>query len=145
MINSNYNPSSIDSFEKTKVTANNQGAKGLALAGQSTNIDLALTDDHLLTGVNLIAKGSAFGDTVSLQIVDALGTLPNGLSFPVGTILNQFATVLNVPDDIQEKFNEDSGYPAKLYAGLTIRLIYTSVGTSDVQVAINYKLHKVLI
>ena len=35
-------------------------------------------------------------------------------------------------------------YPAKVYAGLYLRLIYTSTGASNVAVAINYSLHKVL-
>ena len=145
MINSTFNPTTTAEFDKTKIATNDQSASGLCLAGQSVNIDLTMTDDHLLTGLKVLAKGSNFGDTLTLQIVDVVGTLPNGMSFPPNTILNQFGTSLPVGDDEEEKFNEESEYPAKILAGMTIRCIYSSTGTSNVQVASLYKLHKVLV
>ena len=144
MINSTYNPARIGDFDKNRLQVNDQCAMGTAIAGQSTSIDLAITDDHLLTGIQVLAKGTVFGDTITMEVVDVMGTLPNGLSFPPNSVLNKFGTTLGIVDDTELKFNEESEYPAKIFGGLVLRVIYNSTGASNVAVEINYKLHKVL-
>jgi hypothetical protein len=145
MVNSTFNPSNLGEFDKGKLQANHQSVSGTANFGATTYIDLDLSDDHLFTGIEIFAKGSTWGDTVTMQVVDKIGALPNGMVFPVNTVLNQFGTNIFLPEDVQEKLCEDSHYPAKIFAGLTLRVAYTSIGPSNVQVAVNYKLHKVLV
>ena len=72
------------------------------------------------------------------KIVDTTGFT----GYPPGTVLNQFITSWFVPIAVSENF--DMIYPAKLISGLTARIVYTSTGSNDVFIAINYKLHKVL-
>lgn len=145
MINSTYNPLNQNEFDKTKIQVADKSVQGVCPAGETASFDVTLADDHLLMGLQILAKNSNFGDTLTLQVIDIAGTLPNGASFPPNTVLAQFGTTIGVCDDKQEKLNERSVYPAKLLAGLSIRLVYTSTGTTDVNVIANYILHKVLV
>tara|TARA_R110000868_G_scaffold272607_1_gene531834 strand:- start:3111 stop:3533 length:423 start_codon:yes stop_codon:yes gene_type:complete len=134
-----YKPTSITQFEAAKLNFNAQGVSGSASAGSSTSFDLALTDDHLITGAWIITDGGTLGDTASFQIVDGTGAF----SGVPGTVLNQFVSSWYMPTGANTQL--DMQYPAKLYAGMVLRFVYTSTGGSPVFVAINYKLHKVLI
>jgi len=133
MQNSNFNPISVNDFDKNKVSSANKGVETVATAGASTNLDLTLTDDVLLTGLQVIAQGSVFGDNVDLQVL--MGS----------TVVAQFGTSIYLPSDEDIKLNEEAKYPAKIPAGLTLRLIYNSIGMTNVPVAVNYRLHKVLV
>jgi len=134
MQGSTFNPISIKDFEKSKLSTANTGIIGTALAGQNTNVDFTLTDDCLMTGLQVLAKGSIFGDKITLQVVH-----------PVAGVMSEFGTNINVPEVDEKKIDEKTEYPAKIPAGLIIRLIYTSTGATDVYVAVNYRLHKVLV
>jgi hypothetical protein len=133
-----YAPTRTADFESTKLNANAQHAKATVTAGQSANIDLTVADDHLATGAWLVVVGGTAGDTVLLQVVDISGAfcgVPN-------TVLKTFVNWAVAPETSQQfEFN----YPAKIYAGLTLRVVYTSTGGTNPFVAINYKLHKVLV
>lgn len=145
MINSTYDPTNVSDFEKTKIQANNMGSLGTIPAGTTASLDLDLTDDNLLTGLQILAKGSNFGDSLKLEVVDKAGTLPNGMAFPPNTVLKVFGNNIYLGDDNQMKLDEKSDYPAKVFAGLTFRVIYTSTGSTDVQLIANYHLHLVLV
>lgn len=135
-----YNPINVDDFEKTKLNYDAVGVGGTATAGTTTNIDYAVTDDMLLTGAQVLTNTSVFGDSVSFQLVDVAG-----LFYPPGSVLNQFVTNWQTRSDSQEQINLQVNYPAKVNAGLYLRLVYVSTGTSSVAVAVNYSLHKILI
>lgn len=128
-----FNPQNINEFEKSKLAKDAIGISSTAIAGTSTNLDLLLTDDVLINGGFLLARNVAEGDRVSFQVL--MGE----------TILNQFITnwYLN-PDSTQQQM-PTANYPAKLLAGLTLRIIYNSVGTQNVWFAINYNKEKVLV
>lgn len=134
-----YNPPNINAFVKTALVFDAQGVSSTVTAGATTNVDYTLTDDCLITGIELIINNGNYGDTADLQIVDLTGAFGAG----VGAVLNQFATNWNLPPITDTQF--DMAYPAKILASMTLRMKYTSTGTSNVFVAINYKLHKVLI
>lgn len=134
MINSTYKPNNISEFEASKLNANFQGISGICIAGQSLNLDLTMTEDHLITGVQLLAKGSNFGDRITLQVVH-----------PVYGVVNQFASDWQVCSDSEIKLDKEVIYPAKLFTGLILRVLYVSTGSIPVQVLVNYDLHKVLI
>lgn len=154
MVNSTYTPKRFEDLNSDAVMLNGQCAAGTATAGAATNIDLQLTDDHIITGMTVIANGSNFGDTVTMQVIDNAGivsamygvnwTAMQPTLYPNYPILRQFATNIMLPSDIQTKINKEAMYPAKVLANLYLRLIYSSTGTTNVSVAVNYELHKVL-
>jgi hypothetical protein len=134
-----FNPVRTSDFDKTKLNFNAQGVSANIIASSVQNIDLTLADDCLMTGAWVVINGATQGDTLIFQVVDTTGFT----GYPAGTVLNQFITnwYPNVNTDVQL----DMVYPAKVIAGLTLRVVYTSIGTTNPFIAINYKLHKVLI
>lgn len=136
--NTTYNPPNIGSFVKSALNYAGAGVSIQATAGQTTTLDLTLADDSLLTGAWFVTSSGQYGDSITFQIVDVSGAItgtPN-------TVLKTFINSWYVPASADMQI--DLEYPAKLITGLTIRLLYTSTGTSSAFVAINYKLHKVL-
>jgi len=151
MINSVSAPKRFEDLNSDSYMLNAQGVTGTAIAGTSTNIDLSLTDDHIFTGLELMASSTTFGDTVTFQVVDKtsmlIGIYGAGITsiYPAYPVLRQFGTNLNLPSDEQMKISKEGSYPAKVLAGLCIRCIYNSVGTTNVSVGINYEIHRVLV
>ena len=139
--NTLYNPMSVNDFEKNKISLNIIGIDGNFTGNSISNIDLLLTDDVLVTGASVICKNHVFGDAISLQVVDT----NNILGYGANTVLNTFANNWIVSDDSQKQIDFVSPYPAKIIAGLTLRVSYTSIGTNNGQIAVNYILHKVLV
>ena len=146
MLNTTFNPANVEAFNKAYMAVNWQSSSATVTAGTSQNIDFTLTDDMELYGIQVLAKGSLFGDTTSLQIVCISGSLANGVTIcPPNTVLNQFGTNIGMCDDQQLKIDVDAAFPAKLQGGLTIRTIYTSTGIAPVDVIVNYKLASILV
>lgn len=136
-----YTPTRNDDFDSKSLQFNATGNHGTAAHGTATNIDFLVSQDMIMTGGTLILKGQCFGDTVDQQVVDV-----DGVYYPAGTVLRQFVTDWNVADDVQIQGGiVVAGYPAKILSGLYIRLIYHSTCGTDVNVAVNYLLHKVLL
>jgi len=132
--NTSFDPANTDSFEKSKMIKDAKGIKATIPFGTSANIDLTLTDDILLAGGTVfLARGAAQGDKVDFQVIH-----------PVYGVVNQFITDWYINPDSTEQTVPAANYPAKLPAGLTLRAVYHSVGASDVWVAINFNLEKVL-
>jgi hypothetical protein len=134
-----YNPPNMNYVVKSALLFDAQGVSATITAGQVQNLDYLLSDDCLITGASIITNNGNYGDYVSFQIVDTTGFT----GAAAGTVLNQFATNWHLPPNADDQF--DVAYPAKLIAGLTVRVVYTSTGGSDVFFAINYKFHKVLV
>ncbi len=130
----------VDQFASDNVQVNNQGIMGTAIAGQLTNIDLKMLDDNFITGGILNTISSTFGDYVHLQVID----IDNVLGYGANVILGQYCTSWFMRSDSQEQLNEKTDYPAKLLAGVYLRLAYHSTGADDVIITLNYRLHKVL-
>jgi hypothetical protein len=138
MIGSTYKPSKVSDFEATKLNFDARGVSAVLPHGVVTDVDLPVSDDALITGAWLVIGGATHGDKICFQVVDVAGTMA-----PAGTVLNQFITdwYPSASTDVQI----DMAYPAKVYSGLTLRVRYTSIGSSDAFIAVNYKLHKVLV
>jgi len=141
-----FSPGSKNEYGAKSLNSNFKGRMFTAAAGTDTTNDFEITDDCLVDGAVVFAKGAALGDKITFQIVDVNGVMPDGLggTLPPGTIMGQYVTgwYLNPDSTFQGEF--DSSYPAKIPAGLFLRTIYTSVGATDVTFIINYKLHKIL-
>jgi hypothetical protein len=133
--NTGYDPANIKEFEKSKLNKDAKGIQVIIPAGTNRNIDLLLTDDVLMAGGTIfLAKGAVAGDKVDFQIVH-----------PVYGVVNQFITDWYLNPDSTSQEIPNANYPAKLFAGLTMRVVYHSVGSTDVWVAINYNKEKVLV
>ncbi len=130
----------VSQFASDNVNSASRGVTGLALAGQVTNLDLKLTDDAFITGGVLRTYTSAFGDTATFQVVD----VENLLGYGENVVLGQYINEWHMRSDVQEQINEITTYPAKILSGLYLRIIYTSTGDTDVLIAANYRLHKIL-
>lgn len=132
--NTNFNPANVSEFEKTKLNKDAHGVATTVTAGTTANLDYTIADDMLISGGHsLLVRGGHQGDTISFQVVH-----------PVAGVLLQFVTDWYVNPDVTAQQVPTSNYPAKLSTGLILRLVYTSTGTSDVWVASNYNLEKVL-
>jgi hypothetical protein len=129
-----FNPTNIQAFEKSKLNKNAKGVIGTALNGTSTTLDLTMTDDCIIAGGHtFLAKGAAWGDSVDFQVVH-----------PINGVLAQFINSWYVNPDSTEQSIPPSNYPAKIVAGLILRVVYHSVGATDVGIVINYNLENVL-
>jgi hypothetical protein len=129
-----YDPQNMRDFEKVKLFKDAKGVSGTATAGTTTNLDLALTDDILLAGGSIfLAQGAAAGDKVDFQVLAG------------GNVIAQFISDWYVDPSTVVQQVPQSNYPAKLFAGMVLRVAYHSVGTSDVWIAVNYNREKVLV
>lgn len=133
-INTTYRPTKVSDFQSDCVNFNGQSSSGTAVESQVITVDITMTDDHLLTGGNFIVKGGKFGDRIKLQVVH-----------PVAGVVGQYVTDYGIQSDSEFQFALELTYPAKIQAGLKLRLSYTSSSEVGVrQFCINYSLHKVL-
>lgn len=134
-----YAPIKVADFQANKLQYNATGVTATLTAGATTNIDLAFTDDHMLTGFWLVGSNINPGDKIALQVVDS----SNIFGFGAGTVLKQFATNIYLPASCDAQF--EVAYPAKVYAGLSLRVVYTSTGATNPIFAVNYKIHKIIV
>lgn len=126
--NTIYNPQTVGEFEKSKLNFNGQKVSGICSAGETANLDLTLTDDCLMTGASVTLINRLPSDNIKLQIVH-----------PTAGVLFQYI------DWYAKDFDKEIPYPAKIPAGLILRLVYVSTGAQGVEIYLNYSLHKVLV
>lgn len=132
--NTTYNPERTSEFSKNYLNFNGQSIRGTANASGIVTADFTLTDDHLLTGGVLIVKDARIDDKVSFQIVH-----------PSFGVVNQFVTDYGMSEDTQVQFNINLEYPAKIFAGLTIRCKYeASDDKAERKFVLNLRLHKII-
>lgn len=138
--NTNYNPPNTNNFEKSKLNKYAIGFSFTIQPNELTTFDYQVTDDILMTGGgSFYVKGGFQGDYVDLQVI-----APDGQGGWI--VVSQFVTSWFInPDNISQAVPK-AMYPAKLVAGLRIRIIYHSVGGSQpVWCAINFDFEKVLV
>lgn len=132
--NTTYNPQSTDQFSKDFLNFDGKSASLVCNESDTQTVDLTMTDDCLLTGGALIVKNGHIDDRVSLQVIH-----------PTFGVVNQFVTEYGIKEDQQEQFNMVLNYPAKIFAGLKLRLVFkSSSNVGERKAVINYHLHKVL-
>ena len=112
-----------------------EGFEFTAAASVQTDYDFLITSDRAIDGSEIWLGSSVYGCKVDFQVVDVDGVLA-----PVGTVLNQFATNWNVHPATEN--SKRPGYPAKIYAGLYIRIKFTNPSANSVQVYGNLRLHE---
>lgn len=108
------------------------GISGTATKNTTTNIDYTLTEERYLSGARLLLKNQAWGDKANLEIVH-----------PTLGVIDVFAEGWFLDPDNSNQGDIIRNYPAKLPAGLIIRIAYTSVGVAvNVEVKVNLFLDK---
>ena len=140
MIGSKYAADRWIDIQQDKVAPASMGASASCAAGSSTNVDVVLTDDMFVVGLEFIAVGALVGDTVTLQVIDT-----NGVVSPPGTVIMTPVSNWNVSSDQQMFLKYQAITPKKVLGTMTIRAIYTSTSfLSPVILKINYIFLKVL-
>ena len=131
-----FRPRHENDFNSDAMQMNILSTQGLVNPSESKNIDLTLTDDCLLQGVEkLLVYNGDKNDVINLQVVH-----------PIYGVINQFCTNFFIDSAKTDQLLSRPSYVAKLPAGLTIRVQYiasAALGQRDVKV--NWLLHKVLV
>lgn len=133
--NTAFNPPNINEFDKFKMNKDGHGVLGVASHGTSTTLDYTLADDMIIAGGHtFLANGVNWGDYVEFQVVH-----------PIAGVLLQFLSTWYLNPEVIKQEVPPSNYPAKLTAGLILRVVYHSTGSADVPIAVNYNLERVLV
>lgn len=100
-------------------------------AGTTTSIDItpSATEDRWVSGGFVVHKDSNAGDTVSFHVVHPLA----------GVVETYVPSWLVTPGTGSQHIEV---YPARIPAGLILRVSYTNVGASSAFCGINYLLHR---
>lgn len=133
-----------------------QGFASTATKNSTTTHDYVLTENRIIETPQVMFKNHVWGDHIKFQIiVDPAnsftvpagfgGGIPEGTVVPAGTVLEEFATNWYVNPELRSQARPDLQYAAEVFAGLALRLIYTSIGTTDdVEIKVNLYMHKYL-
>lgn len=125
-----YDPATF-SFDSDKISGYGQGVSATCTANTTTNIDLTLNDDVIMTGAVLIVSGATLGDYIDLQVMSGSTVLATPIStwyIPTSGVIDYQMVV-----------------PKKIVSGLKLRIIcHATVVVVTPYVAVNYKLWKVL-
>lgn len=135
-----YAPQHWQDVDAVNVSTNVTGTTGTISAGQTQNIDTLIADDVLIRGIEFLLRNSAFGDTVTIKVVDK-----DGVYSPPNTVLGTPVSNYNVAADQQMQSSYQAVAPMKMKGGLYIRFTYSSTGQINVNVAVNFLLLKVLL
>lgn len=126
-------------MDSDKVSFKGQGVQGTATASSTSTISYYLdSGDRFFTGVQILCSNAAFGDYVTLRVVDT----DNILGYGAGTVLDEFASSWFINPDQGGQLAFELPYLAELVQGWSIDVVYTSVGATDVNVAVNFFLHE---
>jgi hypothetical protein len=142
MNNSKYDPGSTSQFAKLDVNVNFQGQQFDPEKNTATNCDFKIVDDHLIDGGRIITTGVTLGDNIDAKVID----IDNVLGYGAGVVLKTFITAWPLYPG-SNVWDFGANYPAKIFDGLYIRIVYHSVAeTSDPspKLLVGYRLHKVL-
>lgn len=135
-----YAPINVSEYGSKDLNAALRGDLFQAAAGQETTRDFLISDDSLIDGAIVHVLNSALGDKLKCQVVDK----NNIFGYGANTVLGQYVTDWYINPSKTEQLDFTCPYPAKIYSGLYLRVVYSSTGASPVDVIVNYKLHKVL-
>lgn len=140
MNNSKYSPGSKSEYGAKDLNLDVKGAKYEVTANSTQDLDFLISDDCIMDGMIIDVIDHALGDKVTFQVIDK----DNILGYGANVVLKQFGTDVYMAPGIVRQVNAESVYPAKVFAGLYLRIKYTSVGTSNPTVLVRYNLHKIL-
>lgn len=132
--NTKYNPVTLAELDSGKLEGAGQGVSAICNANGTTNLDIVLADDMIVTGLHIVVNGASLGDWAELKVLlTANGaTLKTPIPkwyLPITDTLD-FAMVM----------------PVKATSAMTLRVVvHTTVVLVTPYVAVNYKLWKILV
>jgi hypothetical protein len=94
-------------------------------ADSTKSIDYKITEERYINGGKLIVKNMGDDDRITFQVVDK----DNIFGFGAGVVLDEFIKDFYLP--LNESLNVQLEYPARIMAGLYLRLIYTNTNTTE--------------
>lgn len=128
-------------FDADRVRFRGTAKSITATANATTNLDLKLTEERLLSGLQILANANT-GDWAKLQVVDVDNIYGAGAGYIVEEFVDKWFMDANA--DNQGLF--ETGYPANIPANLYIRVEYhNTVVLAPVNLRVNYFLHKPLV
>lgn len=105
-------------------------------ADTNKNIDYKITEERYVNGGKLIVKNMGDDDKITFQVVDK----DNIFGLGANVVLDEFIKDFYLP--VNESLNVQLDYPARIMAGLYLRLIYTNTNaTETATVKCNLYLH----
>lgn len=125
-----------------------------------TNIDFEIPEERYINGIRLILTNHVDNDKLDFVIVDKNysyagilypaeyddgngNTYPWSAVAPDGVELDEFGTDWYVDDTSKTQPDVITPYPARIFAGLFMRIRYHAIGTAnDITVKVNTYLHK---
>jgi hypothetical protein len=106
------------------------------VSGESTaDIDYEITQERWVNGGRLLVSAIGPEDKITFQVIDK----NNVLGFGANVVLDEFIKDYFVPDGGNLEVRLD--YPARIIAGLFLRLKYTNSNTSTIAIKCNLYLH----
>ena len=139
--NTVYKVSNRNDYSSVDLNLNYQGQIYNLYEGSPANCDFVLSDDCIIDGMKVSVIGGLYGDKISFQVIDK----DNVLGYGANLVLGQFVTNWYIDPSSTLQSDATAVYPAKVKAGLYLRIIYYPTAVSLVRVMIvNYKLHKIL-
>lgn len=109
--------------------------KGTCSTGVITDIDFKLTEERWINGGQAIIDNIGNDDTITFQVIDK----DNIFGLGANTVLDEFITDFYMPTKGDLDISLD--YPAKIIAGLYLRLKYTSTHPDGCTLKCNLYLH----
>lgn len=140
MTGSTYTCSRWLDLQSQYIKPNAIGITGTATAGQTTIKDYALTDDVFIRGIEVLTDGSAFGDSITIQVLDS----NNLMGYGAGAVVSTPVSNWNI-SPTKSFLSYEAIVPQKGLATFTVRVNYTSVGETDVAFGINFLFLKILV
>jgi len=114
--NTVYNPKTLHEFTKDHLEFSGQSIYLTCGSSDTQEGDLALTDDYLITGGNLIVENGIIDDEVYLQVYH-----------PTLGVVKEFVSGYRIASGTTRQLTLDLAYPAKTTAGaFNIRFIFTT-------------------
>lgn len=115
-----------------KYSASFESTSGTITAGQEQDVDLVVTKQSALNGIQLIMSGHVTGDSARLQVIYE------------GQVVNQFATDWFFAGDSEGQNPIVLPIKASILPTMSLRVKYKSTGAQDVKVFVNYFLYEEL-
>lgn len=125
--------------------------KGTINANSTENIDYEITQERWINGGRAIIDNIGNDDELTFQVVDKNYILA-GIAYPAdyngtawsvaqpdGVVLDEFISKFYIPQD--GNLEVSLAYPAKIMAGLFLRLVYKSTHNSGCSIKCNLYLH----
>jgi len=110
---------------------------GQIVAGQTTNWDIQIPTTLVLRGGVFFSTNSAFGDWISVSVIDKDNTTGQGGTPDAPTVLGTYIISWYIMPGVENRI-EDVSISEQLMNGLYLRVAYTSVGADSPNAIINF-------